>query len=914
MKDLDWTKINNWKDFQLLINDLFALEINHPGFLSSNPDIGKDGSWDARFEGKYMGLEGSWSFQSKRTSKNLDGAYSYLRGELIKELQKAQKIKVNYLLFATNANLRIGGKNSSSKLKAHVAELEKLNKDQQFVDRLFIWPRANLDHKIKQYPWLRQYYFNDCQSPMFVPWSIFMKNESHLLSGDIIERGRDLEKIRKYYQDNSKNILIIHSASGLGKSHFLKELAKLSNTFNPDYQVWFCQPIIRSVNNAIQDELNHSNNYILILDDAERYPKESKELIAHIQTFNPGNIKLILSCRTSGLDLIKRWMHDQRKCNYSIINLNQLSEKGSVDVLFRAAGTKKINHPDRIVKELNGNLYLITTIAKLKTKKDINTSSLKEQIRNELEYETEKALCDYKLLTKQQIKKLIKELSIVVPLQETREDLIINKLSEIIGLDIKDIKGVLRELIQKQVLRLVGNSIRFNPDMKGDIYLSAELDLSCNENLATEILDTWLSICPGKTIANLGAAARHSSSLKSVSNTIKCLIKSWIDNTSNVSDLEKSKNLELINSVAYLAPDEVSNLIYAYANSTTTLNRDKYGPIISHLSHIHNFQKKTLNIILFITQKNLKGFYHNYKPATLIKNLLSPINANINLATDSLNELILWIKNPHCTELQAKLVSEGAKEALAGAHEYTNSYEDKLTVGWRVLKYSESDSSKARVDKYRDKAMVILENLINHPNNKIKKYGIDIIENIGSEYRSNKDSLLWKRILSDEEQAVNLLETLIKNTTSYELLGKIEDLLIRYWSDNHIYSNISKKAANILRTYPKPPEYTIYRYFTAYETLPIDFAKIEKDAPKSNRWSWIIDNYFTLDDTKEDVLERIIKQLAKKYKNRDMACTQFFGQFFLNFDHWQLGHKIYWATCLMSNVFLFGCNNIFDSK
>ena len=91
MEGLDWKKIDNDKTFQRLVNDLFALEINHPSFLSSNPEIGADGGWDGRFVGNFMSLDGVWNFQSKWTKHNLTEAYKQLREELKKELEKAKK-------------------------------------------------------------------------------------------------------------------------------------------------------------------------------------------------------------------------------------------------------------------------------------------------------------------------------------------------------------------------------------------------------------------------------------------------------------------------------------------------------------------------------------------------------------------------------------------------------------------------------------------------------------------------------------------------------------------------------------------------------------------------------------------------------------------------------------------------------
>ena len=53
MYKIDWSKISDEKTFQRLVNHLFALECNSPGFIPSSPYIGLDGGWD----GYYNGLE-----------------------------------------------------------------------------------------------------------------------------------------------------------------------------------------------------------------------------------------------------------------------------------------------------------------------------------------------------------------------------------------------------------------------------------------------------------------------------------------------------------------------------------------------------------------------------------------------------------------------------------------------------------------------------------------------------------------------------------------------------------------------------------------------------------------------------------------------------------------------------------------
>ena len=76
---LDWSKIDNEKKFQQLVNDLFALEVGKPGFIPSSPYIGPDGGWDGRFPDEYQGCTGMSCVQSKWTIHGFDDAYGPLR-------------------------------------------------------------------------------------------------------------------------------------------------------------------------------------------------------------------------------------------------------------------------------------------------------------------------------------------------------------------------------------------------------------------------------------------------------------------------------------------------------------------------------------------------------------------------------------------------------------------------------------------------------------------------------------------------------------------------------------------------------------------------------------------------------------------------------------------------------------------
>jgi len=71
---------------------------------------------------------------------------------------------------------------------------------------------------------------------------------------------------------------------------------------------------------------------------------------------------------------------------------------------------------------------------------------------------------------------------------------VLDKLATILGLKVNLINEALDKLIEAKIIRVVGASVRFNPDMKGDIYLSVELDKENGKDLANEMFENWLPI------------------------------------------------------------------------------------------------------------------------------------------------------------------------------------------------------------------------------------------------------------------------------------------------------------------------------------------------------------------------------------------------------------------------------------
>lgn len=141
---LNWDKyIDNEKIFQRLINHLFSVECDSPGFIPSSPYIGADGAWDGRYEGFYP-LEnnrGLYSIQQKHTKHSFNYAITALKPRIKDALEEACLKGVEHLRVATNAELR----------PEQVVDLNNLNNNH--VKTFEVWHRENLSIRIERQPY-----------------------------------------------------------------------------------------------------------------------------------------------------------------------------------------------------------------------------------------------------------------------------------------------------------------------------------------------------------------------------------------------------------------------------------------------------------------------------------------------------------------------------------------------------------------------------------------------------------------------------------------------------------------------------------------------------------------------------------------------------------------------------------------
>jgi hypothetical protein len=366
-----------------------------------------------------------------------------------------------------------------------------------------------------------------------------------------------ITKIKQFISSNNK-LLIIHSPGGYGKSHLLREIAQNAYQIDSTRQTWLVSAGYRDIKDAIQEEIFNERKYLLIFDDADRNFESVKPLLNFIRKGDI-DIKLILSLRSSGIYLLQRLLEETK--GSEIIEEIKIVEWGKDDLikLLRATTGKSKVKDEESIAVYYPNPYIIVWIgSQLKGKAISDISKLKEKFVGDINYEVRQCLKD---VIDKEIEKFIFVLACIIPFN-IKDIELLNKIVAEISLDSESLTKAVDRLMEAGVLRKIGRMIRFNPDMKGDIYLQHKLKDFDREFLKDFILK-WVSICPENIFTNIGSASRYGES-----NIVKEILFEFLDKC--IEDVDKTpgsqrKNiLELVEKITFLVPERIINLLFSY--------------------------------------------------------------------------------------------------------------------------------------------------------------------------------------------------------------------------------------------------------------------------------------------------------------------------------------------------------------
>lgn len=218
------------------------------------------------------------------------------------------------------------------------------------------------------------------------------------LANTFIGREKEIEEGLTSLQ--SDDLLLISGPSGIGKTKFAIELCSKFIFTNKTYELICLADKGISVYDDIQNQLINQQDYIILVDDANR-TFNYNFILYLLKSTRKGNIKIIVTVRDYALDKVK---NDSNEYNYKEIRLKILSEEIITEIL-KSPSFNIQNH--RYIDKINsiacGNVRIAIMCALVVLKEKSlssldNVSQLYEQYFNEA-YNKIKSVSNYALKT-----------------------------------------------------------------------------------------------------------------------------------------------------------------------------------------------------------------------------------------------------------------------------------------------------------------------------------------------------------------------------------------------------------------------------------------------------------------------------------------------------------------------------------
>lgn len=627
-------------------------------------------------------------------------------------------------------------------------------------------------------------------------------------------------------------------------------------------------PANRDMTEALQDELVSGRKYLLMFDDADRYLDEIAPLISFCKD-STHTTKIILTSNTSGRQLIYDRII-QMRCEeiFYEIYIADWSNDELIQLLRLVARQDKVKDEDLIVTQYP-NPYLITYIGKkIINEPVLDFGKIKEKFINEINFQAEVCLKD--IFSKAQSKEFIFILALLVPFSKGNKELLIF-ISSYFNLNLNRLEEAIINLEKAGILRTIGNSLRFNPDMKGDLYLGKFLETTENFNAIEKTIKTLWVLSAEHIFMNLEAAARYSDT-SSVKSIISREISDWIINTETTNGFIKRKRLNFLKFLCNFNPEGAINLLYTYLegikissngiSEILELSTDDFGPIILKLMKSPSLGRELLKLLEKLAIKKIKGRYVTYHPDSIIKELVSPIFNDSTSIKNILNGLREWLIEPNTIRIE--LISAALSELLAGSLESSRYAIGKLM--WREVPIPNTPE----IIEIRNEGLIIINDMLNHSSLEVQLAGIQITDNIGETVTRSIEEAnlpLSKNISEERLQVIEKLGELISPKTNFRLLNAIQNLFLSWWAHEKPGTD---KATDFLRIFPQSIEFIVFKHFISPEYLIEDFNLIEKQAHERGKWSWFVHKFMSrYDSLYPQDFQELVTPLSKKYKNQE---------------------------------------------
>lgn len=552
MNKIDWTPFDGAK-FQAFCNVLFSFEISKSFIAFDAP--GKDLGIDGWYDGEYNGRRGKWRFQSKFHHPNTGRSSGFT--QFFNEIKKDLKQNINNennLVFITNIEI-----NPAQRKKINVEISTFLESSASKNLNIEIWDGSKLQSLLVRHPLVLLWYTEDYKI-WLQDYKEFYKNQlidntslSYSLSNNFYYRSSDFDILNEFIENNINTCLLITGEAGIGKTRLCIEFFK---KFIEPKKGWISLVVVSHQLNLekIKKALTGENNYLVLIDDAEKFEsRDIADLIKIVKDITTNKVKLILTSRKYFSDDIFQELkyHDAALTKTHV--LNTFTSKETIEIiqneLIRYSGVKtQINALAQITfgKPIMV-MTLINSIKKgYKISEIVNDNFLKIYVKDYFS-EFAKKVSDENEIPKKTITEFIRTISLIEPISiedETLVELLINNF----GFPKNEIQRLFDLLISQKIIAGY-NEYSIKPDLYSDILLKEASGL---KNWTKETSNKY-SIYINKIIKNLSSLSDLDGNQDRAA--LDDLLKSYINQIEQVStSWDLIKILDTINYIAYTKP------------------------------------------------------------------------------------------------------------------------------------------------------------------------------------------------------------------------------------------------------------------------------------------------------------------------------------------------------------------------
>lgn len=719
------------------------------------------------------------------------------------------------------------------------------------------------------------------QIQKFIRWQeYFSRVEQHLMPLDtgprLKQTGYYLNKVKEFLADNHNKILVLHAPGGSGKSHLLRQIAFDLEERHPEYIILSVTPGYPNLESALPGELDGDRRYLLLFDDADRWHKEFAPLFAYVK-YQSSNVKIILTTRTAGLRGIQTVLNEQFCQDLTEeIRIGNRSEDDLRELLRFVLGGRHHNKEGLIVSMLP-NPYLIVWAGNIiNGDPGITVERLRRKFADDLEFETTRSLMPE--FDKRRVNEILADLALIGPFRRN-DRAVLSLLREKFDLAEERVQAQIDQMVENGILREVGYSIRFNPDMKGDLYLAHYIDQIRNFDALSEWIESWEPRFNDKILTNLEAASGFCEE-DVIKDVIKDYFASWINKaiaeSKDLSGYHRTECLEALSKFCYQVPEESIDLMYTYIDTPPpedngdalgilSPTQDTYGTVVVRLIHAGFSRGEIFDLLEHIYKNVPSGRYFNYTVESVVAETVSPFYNTL----DRIRETLTLLENRLDAENEFSIVALGKalSETLRAAHEMSY-LSSPNTITWDIRPLPATPA----VLETREHAISILKRMLCHQSVQVRRKAVEICGEIGSMSRDDGECPLSERIAEERRIILAEFEQLVPRETDYGMLCDIESLLFGWWQYKFPGA---EDAESILKAFPRSTEYILYGLLFYSRPLLFSFNPETIPSGEGRRdWCLNVDSSFAVfTDAFTEFCGSIVSYLSTKYSDVNSVTT-----------------------------------------